>query len=88
MRKVLEACTHSIHRVKKPWSEISLVKQLSVLFVFKIRNIKESKVMQCQFYFLYKKHKGVEIPLVMIKMIAAFYNKYILLLFKLKDYFK
>lgn len=44
--------------------------------------------MQCQFDFLNKKHETVEIPLVMIKMIAAFYNKYILLLFKLRDYFK
>lgn len=88
MRKVLEACTLSIHRVKKLLSKISLVKQLSVLFVFKIRNIKESKVMQYQFCFLYKKHEGIEIPVVMIKMIAAFYNKYISLLFKLEDYFK
>lgn len=38
--------------------------------------------------FLYKNHEGLEIPLVMIKMIAAFYNKYVLLLFKLRDYFK
>lgn len=44
--------------------------------------------MQCQFYFSNKKHESAEIPLVMIKMIAAFYNKYILLLFKLRDYFK
>lgn len=64
------------------------MKQLSVLFVFKIRNIKESKVLQCHFYFLYKKNESVEIPLVTIKMIAAFYNKYILLLFKIRDYFK
>lgn len=57
MRKGLEAHILSICKIKKKLSsEISLVKQLSALFVLEVRNIRESKVMQRHSHFLYKKN--------------------------------